>query len=352
MEKIIFYGFQYPHHGKHSAFLALAEELKIHCNVIKFTHPSFYNLYFGKLRLKKISKFFPRFWFVRQEQRLKNYFSLDRTLIHYFFPEDSLRNGSSWPGPAKIAITLHQPLSYMDTLQASGSNPGFFTGLSRADLIILMSGAEIDAYRKLFPQARVEFIPHGVDTAFFRPVPRVASAGTTLRLLTVGTWLRDYDLWVEIAERLADMKMNIELTVVSNKRLISQTRDKLSKEITVNWQTGLSDELLAKAYQQADLLLLPLVDAWANNALLEAMASGLPILCSDLPATREYLGDDGLFARNADEFVNQIRTFSEDASLGLSLSRKLRDKACKQYSWRSVAERHRSLYHATLNISV
>lgn len=349
MEKIIFYGFQYPHHGKHSALLALAKELKSHCKVIKFRHPSFYNLYFGKLRLNIISNLFPQFWFVRQERRLKKYFSLDRTLIHYFFPEDSMRDGSSWPGPAKIAITLHQPLSYMDTMQATASNPGFFAGLSRADLILLMSGTEIEAYRKLFPQARVEFIPHGVDTTFFRPVPKVTSAGAPLRLLTVGTWLRDYDLWVEIAERLADLEMNVELTAISNKHLIAKTRDKLSKSITVNWQTGLSDEQLANAYQQSDLLLLPLIDAWANNALLEAMASGLPILCSDLPATREYLGDEGLFAKTADDFVNQIRTFSENPDFSASLSQRLRYKACAQYSWQSVAERHRSLYHATLS---
>ena len=195
----------------------------------------------------------------------------------------------------------------------------------------------------------MEFIPHGVDTTFFRPVPKVTSAGAPLRLLTVGTWLRDYDLWVEIAERLADLEMNVELTVISNKHLIAKTRDKLYKDITVNWQTGLSDEQLADTYQQSDLLLLPLIDAWANNALLEAMASGLPILCSDLPATREYLGDDGLYAKTAEEFVSQIRLLNEDSDFRASLSRRLRDKACTQYSWLSVAQRHRSLYHATLN---
>jgi glycosyltransferase involved in cell wall biosynthesis len=352
MKKIIFYGFQYPHHGKHSAFFALAHKMKNYCKIIKFKHPSSFSRYYGKLGLSKLNDFLHLHWFNLQELRLKRYYKSKETLIHYFFPEDSLRAGPYWAGPAKIAITLHQPLSYMETLRASRNNAAFFEGLSRADLIFLMSGSEIETYRKLFPRARVEFVPHGVDVDFFHPVPKLRTAGAPLRIVTVGTWLRDYELWANIAERLSELELNIELTVISNKHLIAKTREKLPVNVVVNWYSGISDEQLAKSYQQADLLLLPLIDAWANNALLEAMASGLPVLCSDLPATREYLGEDGLFANTTEEFVSQIRKFIENLSHRDLLSQRLRAKACIEYSWASVAERHMSIYNATLGIKV
>ena len=50
--------------------------------------------------------------------------------------------------------------------------------------------------------------------------------------------------------------------------------------------SGLSDLALAETFRQADVLFLPLQDATANNARLEGLASGLPVVTTDLPAVR------------------------------------------------------------------
>ena len=51
----------------------------------------------------------------------------------------------------------------------------------------------------------------------------------------------------------------------------------------------ISDAELLNLYQKANVLFLPLLDAIANNVILEALACGLPVITTKLPGTMEYL---------------------------------------------------------------
>jgi len=348
MKNSLFYGFQYPHHGQHSAFSALARELQPHCEIVKFNHPSYYARYFAKIGLGGITRNFPNYWFKRQERRLRRSLKQENTLVHYFFPEDSMRDVTLWPAATKIALTLHQPMSFLNELNTRQTSSGFFDGLSRAELIFLMVEFELDEYRRRYPQARVEFVPHGVDTNFFHPAPRVTVKDAPFRILTVGSWLRDYNIWAEVAGRLAESGTAVEFTVICNKSTLLAASAGLARNIKVTWLSGISDPQLAEIYQNSDLLFLPLVDAWANNALLEAMSSGLPVLCSDLPATREYLHEDGLYAKSVDEFVKCIEALICAPSRREALGKRLRLRARNQYSWPIIAQKHLAIYRSLL----
>ncbi|MBI3791825.1 MAG: glycosyltransferase family 1 protein [Gemmatimonadetes bacterium] len=57
--------------------------------------------------------------------------------------------------------------------------------------------------------------------------------------------------------------------------------------------TGMiTGDRLSSLYASADLFVFPSVTDTFGNVLLEAMASGLPVLGADAPPTRELLGDD------------------------------------------------------------
>ncbi|MEP4077636.1 glycosyltransferase family 4 protein [Haloferula sp.] len=349
-QQVTFYGFQYPHHGQRSGYTALAREMRELCTVKSFGHPSRGCGVLHKLGLKGLSSKFPAFWFGLMERRVRKALSREGSLVHYFFPEDCLRSGGDWKGCGKLAVTLHQPLSHMKELEKDGLIPGFFEGLRSADLVILMSGAELESYRTYLPESRVESIPHGIDTSFFRPSENEKKEGS-LRILTVGTWLRDYNLWAETAGLLKSHGLCAKHTVIANKAAIAEAKNTCPKGIDVEWRTGISDLELSKAYRESDLLFLPLKDAGANNALLEAMATGLPVVCSDLPATREYLGADGVFAVNSPEaFCNSIIELWSDESGRREIGANLRARACAEFSWAAIARQHMCLYEDILQV--
>jgi glycosyltransferase involved in cell wall biosynthesis len=110
--------------------------------------------------------------------------------------------------------------------------------------------------------------------------------------------------------------------------------------------SNISDEELLKLYRQTNLLFMPLKDATANNAVLEGIACGLPVLTTDLVSTREYLDHtDAVFVKNNEEdaFRTHILDLARDrdkcARYGESSRRRALD-----LSWPNVAKQYEKLY--------
>jgi glycosyltransferase involved in cell wall biosynthesis len=79
---------------------------------------------------------------------------------------------------------------------------------------------------------------------------------------------------------------------ILEKALLRQARD-LGLTNDVQFTGRLTDEDLVGEYRSADLYVtVPEYDGTAVS-LLEAMASGLPVVASDVPANRQWLGDGG-----------------------------------------------------------
>ena len=61
--------------------------------------------------------------------------------------------------------------------------------------------------------------------------------------------------------------------------------------------SGIPDEGLRSLYQRATLFFLPLTGGSANNAVMQALACGTPIVATDLPALKSYIPPEaGRFA--------------------------------------------------------
>jgi glycosyltransferase involved in cell wall biosynthesis len=107
----------------------------------------------------------------------------------------------------------------------------------------------------------------------------------------------------------------------------------------------ITDEALRSHYQSADLLVLPLQDATANNALLEGLACGLPVVASDLPAVGEYAPREAalLVPHETEAFVAAIRQLVDDDLKRTTMSQTGRT-AVESLAWPLVARRFDHLY--------
>jgi glycosyltransferase involved in cell wall biosynthesis len=206
---------------------------------------------------------------------------------------------------------------------------------SRLDHVTVVSATQRAYFEQVLPRARVSVILHGIDTTFFHPVTRLSSG--TVRCLVVGSYLRDWSLLHDIA-RAFKGQPEIVFDVVSASAPAFD-----GAAVSVHRQVD--DQSLRELYHRADILLLPLSDATANNALLEGMACGLPVIGSDLPSLREYAGPGvGMFVpHEIDAFVESIRDLSRDRDARVRLGDAARRRA-EDLSWRRIAPIFAALY--------
>jgi glycosyltransferase involved in cell wall biosynthesis len=63
-----------------------------------------------------------------------------------------------------------------------------------------------------------------------------------------------------------------------------------------------NDNVLANLYAASDVLFFPSRAEGFGSPMVESLSSGLPVVASDIPITREVLGDAGIFAEKDDPF--------------------------------------------------
>lgn len=179
-----------------------------------------------------------------------------------------------------VVSTVHQPVARLR------DDPGGLASLYAVDGIITVSEVQAKQLAGLRLDAAIRAVPHGVWTQVFRPRVPVRSEARR-RVLLVGNYLRDWAGTAEILRRLCDA--GVGATVVG-----AAAADRLAvRHPLVELRQGVPEAELAALYDKSAALLLPVLDATASNALLEAMAAGCPVICPRLPSlVEEYLGDD------------------------------------------------------------
>lgn len=259
-------------------------------------------------------------------------------IIQYLDPEHSLHYLPRWlnnPLSIKkdkpvIVAMFHQTKSVLKDIMS----PKLARNL---DHIILMSSEQKEFFSDDVDEEKISVILHGIDTDYYQP-DYAKRSNKKFKCVTVGHWLRDYDALEMVAASLLD-KDFIEFHIVSNVKLKHDLRN-----IVIH--KNISDRELLDLYQQANLLFMPFKDATANNAILEGMACGLPVLTTDLIATREYVKDaDAFFVENnnIDEFRRHIIAAARDSGKNSLYGEQSRRRAL-ELSWQQISKQYEDLY--------
>src|SRR5262249_34267099 len=190
-------------------------------------------------------------------------------------------------------------------------------------------------------------IPNGVPTDVFRPAEDGPSGGDggPVRLLFVGSWRderKGLRLLLEAHQRLRAAGMAVTLDVVGH-GLAGPPPD--LPGVTFPGAVGTEDGL-AERYRACDIFVSPATGQESFGiVLLEAMASGRPIVCSDIAGYREVATPEGArFTRPGDagELTEAIRTLVQEGAGSWRRMGEINRRAAAAYEWTSVAERVRA----------
>jgi len=230
----------------------------------------------------------------------------------------------------KVCVTFHQPPSVLKNLITTKR---YLNGI---DKIILLGKNQLS----FFPphlHSRTTIIHHGVDTSHFTPLPSSNSSKSPQDsypiCLTAGHWLRDYTTLFNAIDKAP---AEIRFKIVAYPDAVRPFGFRESNRIEL--LTGISDEELLHNYRNASLGLIPMLDSVANNVILEMMACGLPIITTDVGATKEYIGDgNAIFIppKNPKKLLEGIIALTKNKGLQSRLSKNARTRV-EEFDWEKI----------------
>jgi glycosyltransferase involved in cell wall biosynthesis len=201
------------------------------------------------------------------------------------------------------------------------------------------------------PRIPVKVIPNGVDLEKYKPVTR---SWEPPRLLFVGrvVYQKGLDLLLKALAGLPVSSWQLEIIGDGPQldRLKEQTA-RLNIEDKVNFPGWQSREELPKTYQSCNLFVYPSRHEGMPNAVLEAMASGLPVLATRIAGNEELVSEEtGLLVptEDAEALGAALANLIPSASLRQQMGRAARKRVEAHYSWRKVAQGYLDLMNSIL----
>lgn len=201
----------------------------------------------------------------------------------------------------------------------------------------------------------IHIIPNGVDAAIFKPlenIPRIS-----FRLITTASSdqpLKGLSVLLRALAQLRSEFPALQLIVIGKLKENGETEKQLQSlnlQNVVQFKSGISNEELVAEYAQASIAIVPSLYEGFGLPAAEAMACGVPLICSDGGALPEVVGDAAYVVRagDVDNLHAALTELLNNKSLCEQYGAKGRAHILQQLSWDCVGKKMERFYFQTLN---
>jgi glycosyltransferase involved in cell wall biosynthesis len=265
-----------------------------------------------------------------RERRYIYHFLYGETTYHYVGFLNNIRQN-------RLVATFHQPPSGIrQAVQVDWH-------LRQLSAVVCVGRTQQGFFAEICDRDRIFFVPLGVDTEYFTPPTSFGSRNPNICVF-VGENYRDFPTLRGVIELVAYQRPHTQFVAVTSPRSFEY----IGSHPNLTLRSGISESELRDLYRSAALMLLPLKDATANNAILESMACGLPIVVSEVGAIRDYVSPKcAILIPPFDSrgMAESVLHLLDDPLERQRMSEQSREQALR-FSWPKVIQQLQAVYEA------
>jgi glycosyltransferase involved in cell wall biosynthesis len=235
-----------------------------------------------------------------------------------------------------------------------------------ADAVVTISeGMKAEISARGVPADHITVVPNSVDEAFLAEPPDATElrhrhgVGPDELLIGVVSTLNEYegvDVLIDALAQLLREKVPARLIVVGDgpeRKALANRVDQLGLNGQAIFTGRVPFSSIREYHSAIDVFCVPRLDTPVTRLVtplkpLEAMATGRPVVASDLPPLREIVKPDRtgslVAANDANALAQALAAFASDADLRTKLGIQARRWVAEHRTWSVAANRYRTLY--------
>ena len=207
------------------------------------------------------------------------------------------------------------------------------------------------------PKQEIGVIYNGIETERFKP--RVELKDDDKFVITPGasrlTSRKGLGYLIEAVRKLSKKYPQVKLEIMGDgeeeKMRLEGIMKKLNLKNEINFLGRIPREETSPYYQRADVFVLPSLNEGMSNAMLEALATGLPILATNTGGSKELIeeGENGYIIKkkNPQDIADKLEKLIKDPELRKKMGEASRKKALEM-SWEKVAKKYYQVYEKNI----
>jgi glycosyltransferase involved in cell wall biosynthesis len=224
--------------------------------------------------------------------------------------------------------------------------------LKRADAVVSVSEDLADHLTRVMGVNKVTVIPNGIDVNEFQPRSTTPTGDTHIRLFSISRLVPRKNIHVLIAavEQLVKEGARLSLVIAGT----GPERDRIERLAqesagSVRFVGFIDEAEKRRLLSEADVFVQLSTREGLSIATLEALASGVPCLVSDLPGVREPIrpGHTGWYVddpENVQSVVASLRRVLADRINLADMKQACRTVAVERYSLRKMCESYWTVF--------